>query len=124
MSDERSTFEMTRARLEDIVTQARRKDVSLEQSLDLLEEAVRLVNQCNELIDQTSFRAPEAGTEAGGVDESEVTVTDVIEVVDLDGDGIADVLVETLVLSEDVGTEDAETGESGTPPEEEDDERE
>jgi exodeoxyribonuclease VII small subunit len=68
MSDDRSTFETTRARLEDIVVQVRRKDVSLEQSLDMLEEAVRLVNQCNELIDQTSFRAPavaEAGTEAG-----------------------------------------------------------
>jgi len=58
MSDDRSTFETTRARLEDIVVQVRRKDVSLEQSLDMLEEAVRLVNQCNELIDQTSFRAP------------------------------------------------------------------
>jgi exodeoxyribonuclease VII small subunit len=60
MSDDRSTFETTRARLEDIVVQVRRKDVSLEQSLDMLEEAVRLVNQCNELIDQTSFRAPVA----------------------------------------------------------------
>lgn len=59
MSDDRSTFETTRARLEDIVTQVRRKDVSLEQSLDMLEEAVRLVNQCNDLIDQTSFKAPE-----------------------------------------------------------------
>jgi exodeoxyribonuclease VII small subunit len=124
MSDERSTFEMTRARLEDIVTQARRKDVSLEQSLDLLEEAVRLVNQCNELIDQTSFRAPEAEAEAGDAEGSEVTVTDVIELVDLDGDGVADVLVETVVVSEDVGTEDAEAGESGAPAEEEDDERE
>jgi exodeoxyribonuclease VII small subunit len=56
MSDERSTFETTRARLEDIVTQVRRKDLSLEQSLDLLEEAVRLVNQCNDLVDQTSWR--------------------------------------------------------------------
>jgi exodeoxyribonuclease VII small subunit len=75
MSDERSTFEVTRARLEDIVTQARRKDVSLEQSLDLLEEAVRLVNQCNELIDQTSFRATVEGDgaaeQAGGVDAEE-----------------------------------------------------
>jgi exodeoxyribonuclease VII small subunit len=59
MSDDRSTFEVTRARLEEIVTQVRRKDVSLEQSLDMLEEAVRLVNQCNELIDQTSFKASE-----------------------------------------------------------------
>jgi exodeoxyribonuclease VII small subunit len=64
MSDDRSTFETTRARLEDIVVQVRRKDVSLEQSLDMLEEAVRLVNQCNELIDQTSFRAPAAVVDA------------------------------------------------------------
>jgi exodeoxyribonuclease VII small subunit len=57
MSDERSAFETTRARLEDIVSQVRRRDVTLEQSLDLLDEAVRLVNECNDLIDQTSFRA-------------------------------------------------------------------
>jgi exodeoxyribonuclease VII small subunit len=64
MTDERSTFEVTRARLEDIVAQVRRKDVSLEQSLDLLEEAVRLVNQCNDLIDQTSFQASAASVGA------------------------------------------------------------
>ena len=57
MTDERSAFETTRARLEDIVAQVRRRDVTLEQSLDLLDEAVRLVNECNDLIDQTSFRA-------------------------------------------------------------------
>lgn len=68
MSDDRSTFETTRARLEDIVVQVRRKDVSLEQSLDMLEEAVRLVNQCNELIDQTSFRAPVAESEGAPVE--------------------------------------------------------
>ena len=71
MSDDRSTFETTRARLEDIVVQVRRKDVSLEQSLDMLEEAVRLVNQCNELIDQTSFRAPapvESNETVGGAE--------------------------------------------------------
>jgi len=78
MSDDRSTFEVTRARLEDIVTHVRRKDVSLEQSLDLLEEAVRLVNQCNDLIDQTSFKpaapeaeaAPEAPSEAAAEPEA------------------------------------------------------
>ena len=57
MSDEKSAFETTRSRLEDIVSQVRRRDVTLEQSLDLLDEAVRLVNECNDLIDQTAFRA-------------------------------------------------------------------
>ena len=85
MSDERSAFEITRARLEDIVSQVRRRDVTLEQSLDLLDEAVRLVNECNDLIDQTSFRASaapgtepsseagEAGPAPGGPGAAEVT---------------------------------------------------
>jgi exodeoxyribonuclease VII small subunit len=82
MSDERSTFETTKARLEDIVLQVRRKDVSLEQSLDMLEEAVRLVNQCNDLIDQTSWRSDAAEGEPDGVaadDEAPVTGTEVAD---------------------------------------------
>ena len=101
MSDDRSTFETTRARLEDIVGQVRRKDVSLEQSLDMLEEAVRLVNQCNELIDQTSFRAaPEAavGDVTVSVSETdtdgsgEIDVLEIVESIDLDGDGVPDIV--------------------------------
>jgi exodeoxyribonuclease VII small subunit len=133
MSDDRSTFETTRARLEDIVTQVRRKDVSLEQSLDMLEEAVRLVNQCNELIDQTSFRAPSEGTDVGdvaiavtetdsdgdgAVDVVEVVqvlevdgevVVDVVDTLDTDGDGEADVRVETVSVhdADAWGAEDA-----------------
>jgi exodeoxyribonuclease VII small subunit len=123
MTDDRSTFENTRARLEDIVVQARRKDVSLEQSLDLLEEAVRLVNQCNELIDQTSFRPPTADADAPD-EVVEVTVTEVIELVDVDGDGVVDEVVDTVVVSEDWGAEDAWAGDAGSPAAEEDDERE
>jgi len=79
MSDERTTFETTRARLEDIVGQVRRKDLSLEQSLDLLEEAVRLVNQCNESIDQTSFKAPATAPVADeAVAVAEVAESDVV----------------------------------------------
>jgi exodeoxyribonuclease VII small subunit len=70
MSDERSAFETTRARLEDIVSQVRRRDVTLEQSLDLLDEAVRLVNECNDLIDQTSFRAGATAGAAVAVSET------------------------------------------------------
>jgi len=125
MSDDRSTFENTRARLEDIVVQARRKDVSLEQSLDLLEEAVRLVNQCNELIDQTSFRAPvPADAPDAEAETSEVAVVEVLELVDVDGDGEVDTMVDTVVVSEDWGAEDAWAGAAGSPAEEEDDERE
>jgi len=104
MSDDRSTFETTRARLEDIVTQVRRKDVSLEQSLDMLEEAVRLVNQCNELIDQTSFKAPVPESAVAPVEAAEVPVFQVetVEIVDT-GDGDVAVLdiVETFEVPDD-----------------------
>jgi exodeoxyribonuclease VII small subunit len=105
MSDDRSTFEVTRARLEDIVVQVRRKDVSLEQSLDLLEEAVRLVNQCNDLIDQTSFRAVSAEGAETAAEDADATAealtgdaaqdlqaaaddTEVVEVLVIDGDDV------------------------------------
>lgn len=56
MADEDYTFTQARARLEEIVSQVRRKDVSLEKSLDLLEEGVRLANSCTERIDHTEWR--------------------------------------------------------------------
>jgi exodeoxyribonuclease VII small subunit len=63
MSDESYSFEATRTRLEEILVQVRKKDTSLEQSLELFEEGVRLANLCNELIDQTSWRPAEPVTE-------------------------------------------------------------
>lgn len=68
MSDESYTFESTRARLEEILVQVRKKDTSLEQSLELLEEGVRLANLCNELIDQTSWRPADAAATADATD--------------------------------------------------------
>jgi exodeoxyribonuclease VII small subunit len=67
MTDETYTFEQTRTRLEEILVQVRKKDTSLEQSLELLEEGVRLANMCNELIDKTSWEAPRSqGSGEGG----------------------------------------------------------
>lgn len=57
MADERYTFGQARERLEDIVAQVRKKDVSLEKSLDLLEEGVRLANTCTELSDHSEWRS-------------------------------------------------------------------
>jgi len=57
MTDERYTFEAARIRLEEIATLARKKDTSLEKSLDLLEEGVRLANICTELVDHTDLSA-------------------------------------------------------------------
>ncbi len=57
MPEESYSFASTRARLEDIVSQVRKKETSLEKSLDLLEEGVRLANQCTELIDHADWDA-------------------------------------------------------------------
>lgn len=53
---EEQGFTQARARLDEIVTQVRKKDTSLEQSLDLLEEGVRLANQCTELVDHAEWK--------------------------------------------------------------------
>ncbi|KAF0209163.1 MAG: exodeoxyribonuclease VII small subunit [Actinomycetota bacterium] len=57
MTDERYTFEAARVRLEEIASLARKKDTSLEKSLDLLEEGVRLANICTDLVDHTDLSA-------------------------------------------------------------------
>ncbi len=62
MNDESYSFATARTRLEEIVSQVRKKDTSLEKSLDLLEEGVRLANQCTELIDHADWEAAGAGT--------------------------------------------------------------
>ena len=51
MTEDRDTYDATKARLEDIVVAVRRKDTSLEKSIDLLEEGVRLANLCTEQVD-------------------------------------------------------------------------
>lgn len=54
MVDELS-YSAAKERLDEMVVEIRRKDISLEKSLDLLEEAVALVNRCNEMIDQADW---------------------------------------------------------------------
>jgi len=65
MADEKYTFEQARIRLEEIAAEVRKKDTSLEKSLDLLEEGVRLANICTELVDHPDVSAsvPVAGVE-------------------------------------------------------------
>ena len=66
MPQDSYSFAQARVRLEEIVAQVRKKDVSLEKSLDLLEEGVRLANQCTELIDRADWEtaiAPETSDE-------------------------------------------------------------
>jgi exodeoxyribonuclease VII small subunit len=71
MAEESYSFSTARTRLEEIVTQVRKKDTSLEKSLDLLEEGVRLANACTELIDHADWVAAEDAIQAeGGVSET------------------------------------------------------
>jgi exodeoxyribonuclease VII small subunit len=114
MADESYSFSTARTRLEEIVSQVRKKDTSLEKSLDLLEEGVRLANACTELIDHQDWvgtPTPEAeegaieasetaleGTESpAGVDE-EIVVVDGVAVIedvvveDEDGNFVAEVI--------------------------------
>lgn len=76
MTDEQYTFTQARDRLEDIVVQVRKKDVSLEHSLDLLEEGVKLASACTELIDHAEWRAvvEELRAEEAGDEEPSAAV--------------------------------------------------
>ena len=56
MAGDYNTFGEVRARLDEIVSEVRKKDLSLEKSLDLYEEAIKLGNRCAELIGQ--WRGP------------------------------------------------------------------
>jgi exodeoxyribonuclease VII small subunit len=127
MTDESHSFASTRARLEDIVTQVRKKDTSLEKSLDLLEEGVRLANACTELIDHQDWvngpgsapaeeiaPAPEP-SEASSEGEPEVGVSvETVEgVVFVDGEVVAEVF-EVSAFTGDVESDDSETGEDET----------
>lgn len=87
MADEKYTFETARVRLEEIAAEVRKKDTSLEKSLDLLEEGVRLANICTELVDHTDMTvttAPVSG-EADGADQPDgLSGVDVAGVADTD----------------------------------------
>ncbi|MDR3036959.1 MAG: exodeoxyribonuclease VII small subunit [Coriobacteriales bacterium] len=69
--DRQSSYARTRGRLEEIVAQVKAKDVPLEKSLDLYEEALRLGSTCAEMIDRTDFSAEELES-AGATDVEDV----------------------------------------------------
>ncbi|MDR1183847.1 MAG: exodeoxyribonuclease VII small subunit [Coriobacteriales bacterium] len=71
--DRQSSYTRTRERLEEIVTQVKAKDMPLEKSLDLYEEALRLGSVCAEMIDRTDFSVEELE----GVSALEATDEDV-----------------------------------------------
>lgn len=57
MGDDERSFPQVKTRLEELASEAAKKDTPLEKCLDLLEEGERLARRCTELIDQTEWRA-------------------------------------------------------------------
>ncbi|MCL2631885.1 MAG: exodeoxyribonuclease VII small subunit [Coriobacteriia bacterium] len=72
MSDDTSSYGRIRERLDDILLQIRTKDVPLEKSLDLYEEAIRLGGMAAEMIDNTDF----TDEEIAAVDDEAAAVND------------------------------------------------
>jgi exodeoxyribonuclease VII small subunit len=70
--DNQGSYLRARERLEDIVVQVKSKDIPLEKSLDLYEEALRLGGMCAEMIDRTDFSAEELESFVKTTDEPEV----------------------------------------------------
>ena len=56
------TFPQITERLDSIVTQVRDKDVSLEKSLDLFDEAIALGSKAVDMVDATDFSPEEAAS--------------------------------------------------------------
>jgi exodeoxyribonuclease VII small subunit len=112
MADESYSFSTARARLEEIVSQVRKKDTSLEKSLDLLEEGVKLANACTELIDHQDWAAGSApaSIDAGeAVAEGEAAAgASGVEPGDMQADTDETVAVEGVVIVEDVVVTDAD----------------
>ena len=82
-----SSYLQTRERLEEIVTQIKAKDIPLEKSLDLYEEALRLGASCAEMIDNTDFSSEELEGVADAADGEDAEGEGVAEAVAEDADG-------------------------------------
>lgn len=86
---EYGTFSEVRARLDEILVEVRKKDLSLEKSLDLYEEAIKLGNRCAELVDKPDFTEEEARAAMEAIEgeaaEGENGDTDAAKAGDADG---------------------------------------
>jgi exodeoxyribonuclease VII small subunit len=54
-----TSYTQQKERLEEIVVQIRAKDLPLEKSLDLYDEALAIGSRCADLLEQTDFTAQE-----------------------------------------------------------------
>jgi exodeoxyribonuclease VII small subunit len=121
MSDDTYTFDSARVRLEEIAAEVRKKDTSLEKSLDLLEEGVRLANQCTELIDATQWRSTlDAAAAEGAVAredsvelEGDLAAGDTVIVEEVTFEELPDgEVLEDVAVTESVVLDDQDAGDS------------
>ena len=81
------TLDQITDRLDDIVSQVRNKDVSLEHSLDLFDEAIALGSKAVDMVDTTEFTAEEearladAHTDSHDDEPTEPAVADTLQAV-------------------------------------------
>lgn len=68
------TFDQITGRLDEIITQVRNKETSLERSLDLFDEAIALGSAAVDLVDTTDFTPEEERLLAEAEAEGEATV--------------------------------------------------
>lgn len=70
MVDENTSYTSAKAQLDEIAEKVRSKDVPLEKALDLYEEAIRIGNDCADLIDVADFTIDELDDEAGDEEQA------------------------------------------------------
>lgn len=76
MGDDERSFPQVKTRLEELASEAAKKDTPLEKCLDLLEEGERLARRCTELIDQTEWRAAAGEQEPDEAEEGSPDASD------------------------------------------------
>ena len=110
------TYSQVKEQLDGIVEQVRKKDVSLERSLDLLEEGVALANRCTELIDQAAWEdAEDLDVEASDAIQDAVAESDQDEasVDDSDEDAADEEIAEDAV--ENINSDDTQAVDDDEP---------
>jgi len=80
--DEKKTFEENFARLEEIIKELEKGDVSLEESLSLFEEGVQLVRRCSRQLEAAEARIAQLVVNEAG--EPSIVPFDL----DVDGEGV------------------------------------
>lgn len=84
------TFDQISGRLDDIVAAVRDRDISLERSLDLFDEAIALGTKAVGMVDATDFSPEEEArlaAAAHGGDEADAATGDAAEVATNDAQG-------------------------------------